>query len=389
MSGPPMSAPPTTLHGGSPRQRWRALGKGTRAVIVVGLSFLVANIALSVVDSATRGADETSPTSSSLSTGRRGLAGYASLLRRFGRSVRSQRGAIDRAALDPSTTVVVLDPDSVDDASVRHLRAFVERGGRLVAGGGDPTWVHGLVDGAPSWSFDAHGSYHANPAAPEQGFRTLRSDALGSWDSPGRTTVLAGTRHDALAVAADVGRGRVILLADSSPLQNHLLGRSDNAAFGLSVLGNDRSVVFAEGVHGYGNDTGLVAIPGRWKVAIALTLLAALLLMLAQGRVLGGPEEARRPLPPPRGAYISAMAEVLQGSKQPAPALAPLQQRARVDLARRLGVGHDASDEQFRATALAAGWSVEDLDALTTPAHDRHTVLAVGRAWAHVEGDLP
>jgi hypothetical protein len=370
------------------RDRWNGFGKGPRALLVILVIFIAANVVLSIIDSATRGADETSPASSSLSTGSRGLAAYSSLLRHFGISVRQQRGSIDDATLDPSATLVLLDPGSVGETAAHRLRQFVEHGGRLVAGGSNPRWLDSLVTNPPTWSSDARRHYPAASGEPEQrGFHTVQTDAEGSWQDPGGAAVIAGTADDSLALATNVGSGRLILLADSTPLQNALLDHADNAGFAVSIVGGNHQVVFAEGVHGFGNDTGLAAIPTRWKLAIALTLLAALLLMLAQGRVIGGPEEVRRSLPPARGAYVTALAQVIQGSKQPGLALAPLQARARADLGRRLGLAPDVGDDEFRRVATNAGWTGEDLDALLQPAGDRRSVLAVGRAWAHIEGE--
>ena len=56
---------------------WRRLHPAVRVVIVLAVLVIVVNVALSLLDSSTRGADDTAPRSSSLSTGRDGLAAYA------------------------------------------------------------------------------------------------------------------------------------------------------------------------------------------------------------------------------------------------------------------------------------------------------------------------
>src|SRR5262249_56430956 len=100
-----------------------------------------------------------------------------------------------------------------------------------------------------------------------------------------------------LATVAPVGRGRVIALADPSPLQNRLLAVADNAGFGLVAAGDGRTVAFAEGAHGYGHARGLGAIPGRCQAAPLRLTLAALLGGVAAGRRLGPPADAARPRP--------------------------------------------------------------------------------------------
>ena len=71
---------------------WRRLHPAVRVVIVIVALAVVVNIALSLLDSSTRGADDTAPRSSSLSTGREGLAAYAELLRRNDHATEAQRG---------------------------------------------------------------------------------------------------------------------------------------------------------------------------------------------------------------------------------------------------------------------------------------------------------
>jgi hypothetical protein len=102
------------------------------------------------------------------------------------------------------------------------------------------------------------------------------------------------------------------LLADATPLQNAFLDRTDNAALALGLAGGpSRPVVFSESVHGYGTATGLAALPERWKWALALAGLATVVMMWARARRIGPPDEIGRELPPPRVAYVDALAGIL------------------------------------------------------------------------------
>jgi len=87
---------------------WRRLHPAVRVVIVIVTLAVVVNIALSLLDSSTRGADDTAPRSSSLSTGRDGLAAYAELLRRNDHATEAQRGDVRDTALSPVGRFVVL-----------------------------------------------------------------------------------------------------------------------------------------------------------------------------------------------------------------------------------------------------------------------------------------
>jgi uncharacterized protein DUF4350 len=364
---------------------WRRLHPAVRVVIVLVALVIVVNVALSLLDSSTRGADDTAPRSSSLSTGRDGLAAYAELLRRNGHDTDARRGRVNQTALVTADTLVVLDPVGFGHDEERAARRFVARGGRLLVGGAGAT---GLLAAAladpPAWS--AAGIRNAVPVSDAREFarlRSVRTAGEGSWSVPGGTTPVLGDGSRVLGTAAAVGRGQVVALADPSPLQNRLLGSADNAGFGLAAAGDGRRVVFAEGAHGYGEASGLGAIPGRWQAALVGLTLAALLGLVAAGRRLGPPEEAARPLPPPRREYVDAMAVSLARTNRPAQALGPLQAAARARLTRRSGLPPTASEEQLRAAAARLGWSGTEVDALFAPARTAGDVLAAGSALAH------
>ena len=364
---------------------WRRLHPAVRVVIVLVVLVIVVNVALSLLDSSTRGADDTAPRSSSLSTGRDGLAAYAELLRRNGHDTEARRGLVTQTALVTADTLVVLDPVGFDHDEERAARRFVARGGHLFAGGAGATGLlEAVLADPPAWS--AAGVRNAVPvggAREVAGLRSVRTAGEGSWSEPGGTTPVLDDGSRVLATVANVGRGRVVALADPSPLQNRLLGSADNAGFGLAAAGDGRSVVFAEGAHGYGEASGLGAIPGRWQAALVGLTLAALLGLVAAGRRLGPPEEAARPLPPPRREYVDAVAVSLARTNQPAQALGPLQAAARARLAQRAGLPPTAPEEQLRAAAARLGWSASEVDALFAPARTPGDVVAAGSALAH------
>ena len=369
---------------------WRRLHPAVRVVIVIVALAVVVNIALSLLDSSTRGADETAPRSSSLSTGREGLAAYAELLRRNDHRTEAQRGSVTDAALSPADTLVVLDPVGIDSDEERAVRRFVEDGGRLVAGGAGSTGLLAALLAEPP-ELSSAGIRNAVPiggAREVTGLASVRTAGEGSWSQPGDTNPVLGDGPRLLATVATVGRGRVIALADPSPLQNRLLATADNAGFGLAAAGDGRAVVFAEGAHGYGEASGLGAIPGRWQAALVGLTLAALLGVVAAGRRLGPPEDADRPLPPARREYVDAVAVSLTRTNQPAQALGPLQAAARARLARRAGLPPTASEPQLRAAATRLGWSASETDALFAPARTAVEVVAAGSAFAHAnEGE--
>ena len=194
--------------------------------------------------------------------------------------------------------------------------------------------------------------------------RRVRTAGDGRWPRPGRAQrVLAGDEGTLLLVAP-AGRGRIALLADSSPLQNRLLGEADNAALALALSGRG-PLTFVESVHGYGPARGLAALPARFGWALIGLALAALVFMVARGRRLGPPEPERRDLPPPRRAYVDALAATMARGEQREEAVAPVRAEARRRLARRAGLGPQADADAWQAAALAAGLEEDEARALS------------------------
>ena len=165
----------------------------------------------------------------------------------------------------------------------------------------------------------------------------MKTAGDGRWEADG---ALAGD-EGSLLIVRRAGSGRIALLADTSPLQNRLLDEDDNAAFALALSGRG-PLTFVESVHGYGPQRGLAALPARFGWALLGLLLAALVFMVARGRRLGPPERERRDLPPPRRAYVDALAATMARGKEREQAVAPVREEARRRLARRAGLREDA-----------------------------------------------
>ena len=332
--------------------------------------------------------DPGGPTSSSYATAPEGVAAYASLLQRNGHPIRRVREPLAEAELDPSATLVVLDPGFVSTSDAGALAAFVRDGGTLIAGGKRPdAWTDLLLEYPPSWS--AKGTRRAAPVAPvpeASGVDTVEAGGTGSWADAGEALpVLAGDSATIVAVAA-VGTGRMALLADTSVLQNRFLDEADNAALGVALAGErSRPVHFVESVHGYGEATGLAAIPTGWRVALAGLAFAALLLIWARGRRLGPPEAEAREFPPRRREYVEALAAVLARTKKPEEAVAPLQAAVRERLVARAGRAAGADREALRKAAVRLGLSEAEVQAVLEPVRERTALLAAGRALARVE----
>lgn len=329
------------------------------------------------------------PASSSFATTPHGLAAWSELARRNGVRVRALRGAPSDANLTGGGTVAVMDAARLTGDEARALRAFAERGGRVIAGGEPRGWTATLLGSGelPEWEDDGPESARRVATAPDEtaGVERVQTAGDGRWTRAGDAQRALAGNAGSLLLVRQVGRGRIALLADTSPLQNRLLGKRDNAALALALSGRG-PLTFVESVHGYGPQRGLAAIPARFGWALIGLLLAALVFMAARGRRLGPPERERRELAPPRRAYVDSLAATMARGKAREEAVAPVREEARRRLARRAGLREDADREAWLAAARDAGLDDDAARALTGRTTDDEAVVAAGRALAALAG---
>ncbi len=351
--------------------RWRRLPRGVQAAAVVGIVFVVLVVAVSVVDRATRGRQESSfdTQGSTRSTARNGTKAYRILLDQLGAGT-SQLGRRPHAGLDSSATLMILDNWFPSDADRRAVSAFADRGGRVVIGGlGAADW---LSQDRPS---PVRGSPRSVTTELGQRFE-IETAGTSRWRSSGGPELTAVRK---------VGDGVVVLIADSSLLENELLGKRDNAAFGLALARTDRRVIFLDQRAAATRATGWSAVPEGWKIAILGGALSWLLTAIALGHRIGSAEDQHRELNPPRGATAEVLAAGLQRSRQPAEALDELRRTARRHVIHEARLEPDADPALVIDAAIASGWSVAEARALVDRPSDRDSVLALGRAFSRTQ----
>jgi hypothetical protein len=329
------------------------------------------------------------PDSSAYATAPAGLAAYADLLARHGIRVERRRRPVSEGAAPARGTLVVLDPRAIEPEEAGAIAAWVRGGGRLVAGGRrGVAWLAGRIT-QPLPAREDGGPRSAGvlaPVAETAGVRTVQPVAGGELHAISGALPLLGPANGPLATLTLVGRGRIVVLADASPLQNRALARADNAAFGLALATPGQTVTFLETVHGYGAATGLAALPAGARWGLIGLLLAGLAFAWSHARRIGPPQDAERPLPPPRADYVDALAGSLARTGRPAEVARPLRAAARDGLARRAGLGPDPADEELRAAAARIGLGEAETAALLRAPEDLAGALAAGRALAAVNG---
>jgi len=129
-------------------------------------------------------------------------------------------------------------------------------------------------------------------------------------------------------------------------------------------------------------EKGFAALPARFKWALVLLALSALVLIAARWPRLGPPEPPDDPLFPPRRAYVDALAATLARTHDRTAALEAVRSAGRERLARRAALPRDATAETWTAAARAAGLSDEEARALQDITDDDG--IAAGRALARL-----
>jgi hypothetical protein len=360
----------------------RLLPQSFQVRFLLGLFALIVGLNLLAVGVDALVPSPEGPRSSSYATSPPGLAAWAELAERSGHRVRVLRDRPSDDSLPSGGTVVMLDPDEFSRGQARALQRFAERGGRVIAGGLKPgDWMSGLGT-PPVWERGGTESAHvAVPSSATGPARTVRTAGEGHWRA-GRDALPIVTGADGpIVLLRRVGSGEIALVADPSPLQNRLLDEADNAAFALALAG-DGLLVFVEGPHGYGNAIGLAALPARFKWALVLLALSALVLIVARWPRLGPPEPPDEPLFPPRRAYVDALAATLARTGDRSAAIEAVRSAGRERLARRAALPRDANAETWTAAARAAGLTDEEARALQDTRDDDG--IAAGRALARL-----
>ena len=376
-----MSDRTSTEPGSGARRVWIAI-----AIVVAGL--IVVDVLARGLDRAVGGDQPGGAAGSSYATAPRGLAALDSLLEHYGHAVDRERGPVADHPPSPDATAFVLEPANLTNDDAAALLQFVGGGGRLVVGGAAPFYLRSLSDTPPHWR--AGGATTWTQIDPTLGKVREVAGAgagAGSWSAPGNGRALVGNADAALVVEDHVGPGEIFFLADASPLENAYLASADNAALGLALAGDaGRPVVLPEGVHGYGKNRGLAAIPDRWKIALLLAAVASLAFVWSRARRFGPPDQISRDLPPARAEYVQALSISLERTHDRVGALAPAQRSTCARIASRAGLGANATDEELARAARAFGCSNEEIAALLAPMSDEASVLALGRAVARVSG---
>ncbi len=317
-------------------------------IAVVGLGLLVL---LGFFRSATDETPRSGPADSTFGTGGSGTGALAALLERNDYEVTRRRVPLAQRAPDPSEVIVIIGDVGLEPDDEEVLFWHVHDGGRaVVIGSGN---AHGLSR-TPPGGRTATGQ-EATSLVPLGGFDAIQTATPRIvWEESGSLLPVVGNDSGALVGVEVIGAGRLVAISDSSIVSNRNLDRQDHALLALLAVGpSDGPITFLEYVHGFGQPTGLAALPSRWKQALLVLALAGLVWLVAKGVRFGPAEDSSRPMPPPRAAFVDAVALSLQASGD-LQADSSLTAAIDTELSRRGVVDRRSPDGRIEA-AVAAG----------------------------------
>lgn len=384
--GPPDQAATADV---SPLARWWAgLSRAQRVVVGVLAAVVALNVGLVALRTAIGGGDPGGPVSSSLSTGSGGMEAFADLARQSGHPVVRLTETAAPGDVPAGATVVLADPETLEESEARLLLEATATGGRLVLAGSEtaPLLQAGLGASLDVAREDPEELLVVVDTASDVtgGARSIAGDAGTRWvDLPAVTVHVVDGSARPVVVSAPLGAGQVVALADADLLHNDNLARADNAALALGLAGGDgRTVVFVESVHGF-SERGLDAVPAAWRWTAAGLAMAFIAGLWWAGSRFGPPEPVSRALRPPRVDHVRAVAADLDRVQpSPAQAVEPLARANRLQLAERLGVAPDATEAVFHAAARDVGLDPALVAAVVNDPPDLAAALAVGELAA-------
>lgn len=294
-----------------------------------------------------------SPGSSEVTTGG-GLAAWHDILRELELPVSRSSQPPGEASFPRGAVLIAVAPGATYPASdTAAVRRFVEDGGRLIT---TPDIAAQLVEvaassdatpgpGTPSADVELDGVERL----PLGRTRVSSPDGMPLIvDSVGRSAVLVVTLAD----------GDIVVMADWDLLDNDSIGDDDSAVLAVRLT-DGRPTVFDESLHApdrrfldrFRGFPGLI-----WALFVAMAL------WVWSGRRVGPVTPADRSLPPPRAAYLEAVAASLAGKPVDDAVAAPLKRRT----LRLAGQAPGRLSEAERAAATGTGTTTDDADVLVS-----------------------
>jgi hypothetical protein len=314
---------------------------------------------------------------SSTAGGKAGTLALYGWLQAIGDNVQRIDSEFDLAGNDVLISAAPLDEYAYTAGDDVTLTSFLDGGGEVILAIGngisDPTALEAvlqplsidaepsdLTSAAPSQPYPGSGGVGSVPLVPP-GVSASGSVWSFSGDD-GQLVPLLGSADAPVAVAVQVGAGRLYLLGSEYPLSNDGLRRGDSAAFVLGLLQGARGhrVGFDE-VHHLGaagsSDQGLTAVfQGPLLAAAVAVVVIVLLFLWTSGRRLGRPLPRRDPGRVPSVLeHIDAVGHLLSRTHERGAVAGRYAEELKLRVGRATGVEPRLSDTDFVAALSGFG----------------------------------
>lgn len=260
-----------------------------RIVLWMGAVMVVLIVAVSVLAPA-NGNDDARP--STYNTGPQGAkAAFLTLQAIATPSSRWERPITELNNVDAAHTTLVLAAPAYAptdrDGIAKAIKQFMQRGGRVLTTG--PMGALLLPDGSvgPPTMFMSDSCDTDPGEGPLAASGSVPMTDGGGWDGKGKVEIAQRCGRDAVVVRLAVGRGEAVWWSSAVPLTNSALKTDGDLRLLLLSVGQGRTVIWDESLHG--------EVPGMWSKAHGLPLkwlilqvvLAAVLLLLSFSRQNG------------------------------------------------------------------------------------------------------
>jgi len=318
------------------------LTSGDRKILLIAASVFVIMVGAALLLARATSADENTP--SVYSAASSGCKAAFILLQESGYQVQTWERQTSELPDGRGKTLIIAEPASFPkNEEKQKLEAFLRGGGQLIAAGRFAGFYLPLSDAVPdplngmTWKrVPALSLSPITRAAPEI---TLSPQAY--WRPDGGAVGLYGEAGRPVVVEFKLGEGKVIWLADVTPLTNAGLKESGNLEFLLAAIGgpDQTQVLWDEYIHGYEGSAAAVTQSKRMIMWFGLQLAVfAAAIFLAYSR-RSGPiwiPQAEVRLSPLE--FVRTLGSLYEHADASGVAVDIAYQRFRYLLTRRLGV---------------------------------------------------
>ncbi|MBZ5652782.1 MAG: DUF4350 domain-containing protein [Acidobacteriia bacterium] len=338
------------------------LTAGDRKILLISAGVFLVLVAAALLLVRGTSSEQDIPSAYSAASG--GCKAAFLLLQESGYRVQAWERPLSELTDPKGKTLVIVQPASFPPKEEREkLEQFLRSGGRLIAAGRFSGYYLPLNEATPNplsgttWrQIPALSLSPITRAAPE-----ITMAPQGYWRPSSGAVGLYGETDKPVAVEYTIGEGKVLWLAEATPLTNAGLKETGNLEFLLAAVGSpDQSeVLWDEYVHGYETSAATSAssrVIGWIGLQLAVFAVAILLTYSRRSGPVWIPQDEVRLSPLE---FVRTLGSLYEHAKAGNVAVEISYQRFRYLLTRRLGLSNNASVDDL-GRAVRERWGLQD-----------------------------